>query len=160
VTLTSLAVLGCIGSVGWNLTMGQPARHPAPLFSAKPPEPPRAVQAAAAPLPVPRPDPQAMAQLIPELPHSPATTQSTDRIGALLRSEPPRPEGAEIRRVASAQKALTRLGYGPLESDGVMGARTKAALERFERDRKLPATGAVAGRTSRLLAQQAGVVIE
>jgi hypothetical protein len=162
-TLVGLVILGGVASVGWNLTMGQPGRHPAPLFGAKASEKvseSRPVQAAAAPLPVPRPEPQAMAQLIPEPPQSPVTTQSTDRIGALIRSEPARIAEGETRRVAAAQKALSKLGYGPLKSDGVIGPETKTALERFERERKLPVTGAVGARTARLLAQQAGIMIE
>jgi hypothetical protein len=158
-TLVGLAILGCVGSVGWNLTMGQPGRHPAPLFNkAAEKAEPRPVQAAAAPLPVPRPDLTPVAPPLVDPPFAPATTQSTDRIGALLRSEPGRT--TEAGRVAAAQRALTRLGYGPLKSDGMLGPETKTAIERFERDRKLQVTGLVAGRTSRLLSQQAGIVIE
>jgi hypothetical protein len=158
-TLVGLVIMGGVASVGWNLTMGQPGRHPAPLFakgSEKVSEPRLAL---AAPLPVPRPDLQTLAQPVAEPAYSPVTTQSTDRIGALIRNESARTD-IEARRIAAAQKALTRLGYGPLKSDGVIGPDTKAALERFERDRKLPVTGAVPGRTARLLSQQAGVVIE
>lgn len=39
------------------------------------------------------------------------------------------------------QQALSDLGYGPLQADGLMGANTTAAIRRFEFDRGLPMTG-------------------
>lgn len=45
--------------------------------------------------------------------------------------------------VAAAQRALAALGYDPGPADGVMGARTRAAIVAFQRDRGLPTTGAV-----------------
>lgn len=63
-------------------------------------------------------------------------------------------------RVASAQKALVKLGYGPIATDGVLGANTRQALERFERDKKLPVTGGLGPRTARQLASLSGMTIE
>ncbi|TXM63869.1 peptidoglycan-binding protein, partial [Methylobacterium sp. WL69] len=57
--------------------------------------------------------------------------------------------------VAKAQRALVKLGYGPLKADGLLGTGTRAAIERFERDRKLPVKGQPAGRTLRELAARA-----
>ncbi|HEV7439521.1 MAG TPA: peptidoglycan-binding domain-containing protein, partial [Methylobacterium sp.] len=65
---------------------------------------------------------------------------SRDPIGALIRSEDttasvtPKADKA----VMQAQRALSKLGYGPLKADGMMGTNTRAAIEKFERDRKLP----------------------
>ncbi len=53
--------------------------------------------------------------------------------------------------VTRAQRALSKLGYGPIKADGAMGPATKAAIEKFERDRKLPVTGEAAGRTLKAL---------
>ena len=61
-------------------------------------------------------------------------------------------------RVAAVQKALIMSGF-VLRADGVMGATTRQALERFERDRKLPVTGDLSPRTLRELAQESGVSI-
>ena len=58
--------------------------------------------------------------------------------------------------VAKAQRALVKLGYGPLKADGLMGASTRAAIEKFERDRKLPVKGEPSTRTFRELATRAG----
>ena len=59
--------------------------------------------------------------------------------------------------VMQAQKALSKLGYGPLKADGLMGAGTRAAIEKFERDRKLPVKGDAAGRTLRELVARAAL---
>jgi len=68
------------------------------------------------------------------------------------KSDPAKPDPA----VARAQRALVKLGYGPLKDDGLMGPGTRAAIERFERDRKLPVKGEAAGRTLRELTAKAG----
>jgi peptidoglycan hydrolase-like protein with peptidoglycan-binding domain len=89
---------------------------------------------------------------------------SRDAIGDLIRTGEPgtRPPAnvGEPGRVAAAQRALIKLGYGPLKADGVMGAGTRQALERFEKDRRLPVTGELAARTVRDLAAQSGIGIE
>jgi hypothetical protein len=89
---------------------------------------------------------------------------SRDAIGDLIRAGEPsaRPPAsvAEPGRVGAAQRALIKLGYGPLKADGVMGASTRQALERFEKDRRLPITGELAPRTLRDLAAQSGIGIE
>ncbi|MCK0196373.1 peptidoglycan-binding protein [Ancylobacter sp. 6x-1] len=46
-------------------------------------------------------------------------------------------------RVMEVQKALAKLGYGPLKIDGRTGGMTEEAIKRFERDRRLPITGQV-----------------
>ncbi|PXW65313.1 peptidoglycan-binding domain-containing protein [Methylobacterium sp. B4] len=62
----------------------------------------------------------------------------------------PKPDQAVIR----VQRALAKLGYGPLKDDGLMGPGTKAAIEKFERDRKLPVKGEAAGPTLRALTRE------
>ena len=63
----------------------------------------------------------------------------------------PRP-GAPSRRVLAVQRALTDFGYGQVKPTGVMSAETKSAIERFERERKLPVTGQISDRLTRELA--------
>src|SRR5215475_8500198 len=46
-----------------------------------------------------------------------------------------------VRRVAAVQRALTEYGYGQLKPTGMVGPDTRAAIEKFERERKLPVTG-------------------
>ncbi len=71
-----------------------------------------------------------------------------DTIGDVLRTGT---VGEPSRSVLAAQKALQKLGYGPIKADGIFGSGTKQAIERFERDRKLPVTGDLAGRTAKEL---------
>jgi peptidoglycan hydrolase-like protein with peptidoglycan-binding domain len=63
-------------------------------------------------------------------------------------------------RVAAGQRALAKLGYGPLKADGIMGPGTRQAIERFERDRRLAVTGELGSRTARELAAQSGLPVE
>lgn len=168
-----VAVVGGTGVFGWNVLMTQTMRHPAPLFApAKPvvPTPPDAPRrqdgTPAPPLPVPRPDPAA-APVRAGTEASSRAPASQDPIGAMIRSsdpQAPRP-AAEARpgaspRLAAAQKALVKLGYGPIGIDGVMGSTTRQALERFERDRSLPVTGALGPRTAKQLAAASGLSLE
>jgi peptidoglycan hydrolase-like protein with peptidoglycan-binding domain len=55
---------------------------------------------------------------------------------------------------------LSKLGYAALRSDGVIGPGTRQAIEKFERDRRLPVTGELNPRTVRELSAQAGMAIE
>jgi Putative peptidoglycan binding domain len=45
------------------------------------------------------------------------------------------------RRVAAVQRALTEYGYGQLKPTGTIGSDTQAAIVKFERERKIPASG-------------------
>ena len=64
------------------------------------------------------------------------------------------------RQVLAAQRALNKLNYGPIKPDGLFGPGTRQAIERFERDRKLPVTGEVSGRTARELAAASGIAMD
>lgn len=64
------------------------------------------------------------------------------------------------RRVAAVQRALTEYGYGQLKATGTAGSDTQAAIQRFERERKLPVTGAVSERVVKELATVTGRPIE
>ncbi len=63
-------------------------------------------------------------------------------------------------RVLAVQKALANLGYGPIRIDGRSGGATKDAIERFERDRRLPISGEVSDRMVRELNAVGGTNIE
>lgn len=82
---------------------------------------------------------------------------TTDPADATASIRPPA-EVPSSPRVLAVQKALSRLGYGPLKPDGVTGAGTRAAIQRFQRDRGLSADGEVSDRLMRELAAVAGPV--
>ncbi|HET6838825.1 MAG TPA: peptidoglycan-binding protein [Bradyrhizobium sp.] len=64
------------------------------------------------------------------------------------------------RRVAAVQRALTEHGYGQLKLTGIAGSDTRAAIQKFELDRKLPVTGQVSDRLVRELAAMIGHPVE
>ncbi len=117
----------------------------------------------------PAPPPQAR----PARPAAEPAKPAGDPIAALLRGESPVVVAASApgqpivvgasdplmaRRILAAQRALDRLGF-QVASDGVLGPGTRAAIQRFERERDLPVTGDLAPRTLRALAARSGVPI-
>ncbi len=64
------------------------------------------------------------------------------------------------RRIAAVQRALTEYGYGQLKPTGTLGADTQAAIQKFERDRKVPMTGQVTDRLVRELSTMIGHPVE
>ena len=60
--------------------------------------------------------------------------------------------GPASRRVAAVQRALTEYGYGQLKPTGTIGPDTQAAIQKFERERKLQVTGQISERMVRELA--------
>jgi putative peptidoglycan binding protein len=64
------------------------------------------------------------------------------------------------RRIAAVQRALTEYGYGQLKPTGTIGSDTQAAIQKFERDRKIPATGQVTDRLVRELSAMIGRPID
>lgn len=74
-----------------------------------------------------------------------------DPIANLIAPEP---------RVLAIQRALSDFGYGQIKPTGQYDPETKAAIEKFERDRKLPVTGQISDRFVRELAAMTGRPLE
>jgi len=72
----------------------------------------------------------------------------------------PQVASAGSNRLMAVQRALTDFGYGQIKPTGAMGPETQAAIERFERDRKLPVTGKLSDQMLRELAAVTGRAIE
>ena len=168
-----MLVAGLLIGIGVNATYFQNARHPAPLFATAPEKlaPQKPVSVAATPLPAPRPADLAVASLpaprtaapMPLRPPVQLTQAETpapkrDPIAALIKGDPQADSAPANPKIAAAQRALQKVGF-VVKPDGVFGAGTRQAIERFERDRGLPVTGELAGRTVRELAAQSGVAI-
>ncbi|WP_244613276.1 peptidoglycan-binding domain-containing protein [Methylosinus sp. Ce-a6] len=172
IVFLSLAGAAAIG-VPLNALYFQDGRHPAPLFHSFAPEP-----RAQAPTPLPPARPQAVAAtpVQPQAaqpasaPHAPAMARSVlkpepapaekrDAIGALIGKEAhkdaPKTDGTD-KNVMNIQRALAKLGYA-LHADGKMGGATRQAIEKFERDNRLPVTGEVTPKLLRKLQGQASV---
>jgi peptidoglycan hydrolase-like protein with peptidoglycan-binding domain len=76
-----------------------------------------------------------------------AAPRKNDPIANLLATDP---------KVMSVQRALSSYGYGQIKPTGVYDPETRAAIERFERERKLPITGRVSDRLTRELTALTG----
>jgi len=123
----------------------------------------------------PVPEPRPVAEPKPAEPRA-ADPRATDPLGNLVKatavmppvstSSIPRPPAPipfanfASRRVAAVQRALTEYGYGQLKPTGTVGTETQAAIVKFERERKLPATGQVSERLVRELAAMVGHSID
>ncbi len=81
-----------------------------------------------------------------------------DQILQLLK--PGQAQADQQKTLVQVQRALNKLGYGPLKEDGVFGGGSKAALEKFEKDRKLAVKGEPQGRVLRELASASGMAVE
>jgi len=67
---------------------------------------------------------------------------------------------AGSRRVAAVQRVLTENGYGQLKATGTIGSDTQAAIQKFEREHKMPPTGQMSDRLVRELAAMVGHPID
>jgi hypothetical protein len=154
-----LAVAATAGII-LNALFLQSGPHPAPIFAAlSNPASAESTSSITAALPRPRP---------PQLDHSgndlfapivvsvgkpapaktgmapsPAASPRQDSIADLLDSS---------SRLVAVQEVLTQFGYGQIKPTGILGPETKAAIEKFERERKLPVTGQMSERLVRELA--------
>jgi hypothetical protein len=169
----SVAALAGIGfTIGFvfNALVLQAGPHPAPLFGpALTPvvagRPPAAVLPPERPAELSLLEPSRSAPaLIPPVTRvekaAPAPLAPVDPIGDVIRSGGVREQAKAApepsRQVLAAQRALNRLGYGPVKPDGLMGGGTRAAIEKFEKSRGLPVTGELGGKTTRELVAAVG----
>jgi len=67
---------------------------------------------------------------------------------------------APSKRVIAVQRALAEFGYGQIRPSGIIDAETQTAIEKFERERKLPITGQASDRVVRELAAMTGRPLE
>jgi len=143
------------------LPLNEPKRSDSSLFDPRPVEPPPEPKQIEQKPPGPRASDQRasdpMANLVkatasPAQPASnalrpPASIPTTGSIGS-------------AKRVAAVQRVLTEYGYAQLKPTGILGPDTKAAIEHFERERKLPVDGQVTDRLVRELYAATGHAVE
>ena len=182
--VAGLLAFAAVSAIIANALFLQAGPHPAPMFA-----PVRLVGSPAPVTVLPRPRP-ADADIVPQEPRSVepklAEPRSSDRnsdpMGNLVKSTNPAPvlppavlrppapipppsraettQSTGSRRVAAVQRALTEYGYGQLKASGTMGADTQAAIQKFERERKMPVTGQVSDRLVRELSTVIGHSVE
>jgi peptidoglycan hydrolase-like protein with peptidoglycan-binding domain len=111
------------------------------MLAAKPPASPRPPTANARVIPVEKPDSLAQVNGRDAIP-------PRDSIGDLITSS--------SKRLMAVQRALADYGYGPVKPTGGFTIETRMAIEKFERDRRLPVTGRVSDRLVRELSTVTG----
>jgi len=84
----------------------------------------------------------------------------TGRAAAPPRNDPIAALIAPTKPVLAIQRALADFGYGQIKPTGVYDPETKAAIEKFERDRRLPVTGLISDRLVRELSAMTGRPLE
>ena len=164
----AVAAAGCIVV---NALFLQSGPHPAPIFTevvqpATPanetvPLPPAKRQAStrlpAAPLPVTAPvkttgtlpAPSPVKTIEAPRPPAPVKTAAAGRNDN--RPDPIAELLEPANRTVAVQRVLAEFGYGQIKPTGMVDPNTKAAIEKFERERKLPVTGQVSERLVREL---------
>jgi hypothetical protein len=121
-----------------NAVFLQSGSHPAPFFA-----PPKPIQAAV------DSSPKFMEPSLPARPVAAAPiTQPVvaAQSVAVRRNDPIAELIGPSPRIAAVQRALSDFGYGQLKPSGVLDEATCSAIEKFERERKLPVTGRVSER--------------
>ena len=160
-----------------NALFLQAGRHPSPMFGSV------FAMPSAGPLPRPRPfdaDVAAFEAKPAEL--KPPEARPADPLASLVKTtiapqpapssiaRPPAPIPASSRadtiassgsrRVAAVQRTLTEYGYGQLKPTGTVGAETQAAIQKFEREHRIPVTGQMSDRLVRELTAMIGHPID
>ena len=130
-----VAATGAATAILVNALFLQVGPHPAPLLkvSLLPGPGAEATNSVAVAVPRPRPPEAGPAKTDVSRSASAPTAGGAhgDAIADLL----------STRRLIALQKALAQYGYGQIKPTGVADAETRAAIEKFERERKLPVTG-------------------
>ncbi len=164
-TVAAAAALAAVIAIMTNALFLQAGRHPSPMFGTafispapisaplprvRPaeaePRPPEA-----APVEAPAPVKAVTPPSSPSRAPAAAAAHRVDPVGDLINS---------TRRIAAVQRALTEYGYGQLKPTGVIGTDTQAAIQKFEKDRKLPVTGQLSDRLVKDLVVLTGRPIE
>jgi hypothetical protein len=184
--IAAALAFAAVSAIVANALLLQAGRHPSPMFGSVVAMPAAAL-APASLLPRPRPveadasvaEPKAAE---PKPVEKPAEPKAADPLGNLVKAtsaapaapsnvlRPPAPipassrndaiASAGSRRVAAVQRTLTEYGYGQLKPTGTVGSDTQAAIQKFERERKLPVTGQMSDRLVRELAAVIGHPID
>ncbi len=148
-----LAVVGT-GFIVVNALFLQSGPHPAPIFT-------DVAQAAVQQndiVPMPPPKPQASTR-IPAATLPAATPSAPVKTAAASRADRHDPIADLLEpsnRTIAVQRALAEFGYGQIKPTGTVGPETRAAIEKFERERRLPVTGQVSERLTRELSAMKG----
>jgi hypothetical protein len=164
--IAGVLAFAAVSAIITNALFLQAGRHPSPMFGSVVALP--ATGSVASPLPRPRPVDAITRSAEPSpADPKPAESKAADTLANLVKSTSApsvtpsnTAQVAGPRRVAAVQRALTEYGYGQLKPTGTVGSDTQAAIQKFERERKIPVTGQVSDRLVRELATVIGRPVE
>ena len=173
--VAGLVAFAAVSAIISNAIFMQAGRHPSPMFGSTVVMP-LSSQPVVNPLPRPRPldaarpaDTGLDSSLFDG---KPVETRPRAEPAAPMKAAPSAASRAAVvrdpvgdlinntRRVSSVQRALTEYGYGQLKTTGNVGPETQAAIQKFERERKMPVTGHMSDRLVRELATVTGKAID
>ncbi len=173
--VAGLVAFAAVSAIISNAIFMQAGRHPSPMFGSTVVMP-LVSQPVVNPLPRPRPldatrpaDKTLDASLlegkaVETKPRSEPAAKPAPAAAPRAVSSPARdPVGDLInntRRISAVQRALTEYGYGQLKTTGTIGPETQAAIQKFERERKMPVTGKLSEGLVRELAAVTGKAID
>ena len=144
------------GFIVINALFLQSGPHPAPIFTDV--TRPAAVTTGSVPMPPTKRSARLPAATLPAA--TPAPTPAPVKTAAAPRPDNRHDPIAELleptNRTIAVQRALAEFGYGQIKPTGTIGPETRAAIEKFERERKLPVTGQVSERLTRELSTMKG----
>ncbi len=146
----SLAILGAAAAslvIVVNAVFLQTGPHPTPFF-AMPTSPPRAADS--------RPNVVSAATLKPAEPVPARAAAGLRQTVSARRNDPIADLIGSPSRVMAVQRVLSDFGYGQIRPSGILDEQTSAAIEKFEREHKLPVTGRLSDRLLSGLAVMAG----
>ena len=185
--IAGVLAFAAVSAIIANALFLQAGRHPSPMFGTVVAVPAAALAPAS---PLPRPRPVEAARVMEPSPAEPKAVEpksdfkseprAADPMTNLVKAtaipqpapsgvaRPPAPipaasrndPASSSRRVAAVQRTLTEYGYGQLKPTGTVGSETQAAIQKFERDRKIPVTGQMSDRLVRELAAMTGKAID
>jgi len=188
--IAGLLAFAAVSAIVANALFLQAGRHPAPMFGSSIAVPAAALTSAnLLPRPRPAEAALFESRPIEIRPAEPkavdsksADAKSTDPMASLVKAttgapvtpsnavRPPAPiptasrsDAVQItgsRRVAAVQRVLTEYGYGQLKATGTIGSDTQGAIQKFEREHKMPPTGQVSDRLVRELIAMVGHPID
>jgi hypothetical protein len=151
-----------------SVPLANPLPRPRPVGADSSPLEPRATEFRVEPKPAER-----AVEKAPEKPvEATASTRANDPMANLVKAttsappsalRPPAPipvQSPAARRIAGVQRALSEYGYGNLKITGTMGSETQSAIQKFEREHKMPVTGQVSDRLLRELGAAIGHPVE
>jgi hypothetical protein len=163
--IDSIAILGASAAtivIVVNAAFLQAGPHPAPFFAN--PAPPAAVTAEARPKPAesiaPKPVEQATAKPVDSAAtHTAAATRAPQAV-PVRRNDPIAELIGPSSRIMAVQRVLSEFGYGQIRQTGTLDGATSEAIEKFEREHKLPVSGRVSDRLVSELTVMTGHPVE